>query len=617
MSVVSVWYNQARYVDAFVRALARQTFRKFDVIFVDDGSSDGLGDAAAAACRHAGLDWMYLARPDEGFTLNTSRNCGLALARGRCVLFLDGDMQASPGLIERHFKNIQRGAHCSVGSRIRAPHLGVASDERYRVFLDGSWTPKPFLYAFGCNLAIDRAFLLDHRIEFDETYNGRYGLDDIDLAFRCHKAGATFVYDLYAAATHVPVDHPDLDKLGQCLSNFERFRRYHFVTGIVQSGPVFFEHKHNAGLYQRLIGGEVTTTPRVITIRSTGADGVKPIVKEIGHGRPTFVIAEAGLNHNGSFDIARRMVEVAALAGAACVKFQKRDVDQMATRHIYDTTPTPIPELGETYREVREKHELSFEEFQKLKALAEHLGLIFMITPFDLQSVAFCESLGVSCYKLASHSMTDLATMRKVAQTGKPLFLSTGMSTAEEVDIAVRTVREYHQDLILMHCVSSYPQRDEDTNLALIDYLRDRYGCLVGYSGHEHGTAISAASVLKHAVAVERHFTLDKRMPGFDHGFSLSPQELLELCQQIHSIEKAMGTPEKRVLASEQRARAAYRRSLVTTRGLSKGHRLAEEDLTVKEPGTGIPPYAIGRVVGRSLAIDLDADVTLEERHLE
>ncbi len=617
VSVVSVWYNQTRYLERFVRALDAQTFKDFELIVVDDGSSDGLSAALDAACRGSEFDRTYVRRQDEGFTLNTSRNYGLALARGDCVVFLDGDMQPSAELVERHFKNIESGAQCSVGTRIRAPHLGVASDERYHVFLDGSWSAKPFLYAFGCNLAIQRSFLVERRISFDESYNGRYGLDDIDLAYRCHKAGATFVYDVYAAATHLPVDHPDMSKLDQCLDNFEQFRRYHFVTGIVQSGPVFFEHKYNAGLYQRIIGGEVTIDKGIIRIESIPANGGRPIAKDLGHGRPTFIIAEAGLNHNGSIAIARRLVEVASLAGADCIKFQKRDVDQMATRLTYDTTPTPLPELGETYRAVREKHELTFEEFSELKGLAEQLGLIFMITPFDLQSVEFCERLGVTCYKLASHSMTDLPTVRKVAETGKPLFMSTGMSTPEEVDLAVKTVRDHHDQLVLMHCVSSYPQRDEDTNLSVIDYLRDRYRCLVGYSGHEHGTVITAASVLKHAVAVERHITLDKRMLGFDHGLSLTPQELMELCQQIRSLEKALGTPEKRVLASEQKARLAYRRSLVTVGALKKGHRLIESDLTVKEPGTGIPPYEINRVVGRRVAVDLDADVTVEERHLE
>lgn len=338
--------------------------------------------------------------------------------------------------------------------------------------------------------------------------------------------------------------------------------------------------------------------------------------KEVGCGQPTFIIAEAGLNHNGSFEIAKKMVELAAASGADCVKFQKRDVDQMATKEVYGTTPTPLPELGKTYREVRERHELTLEEFTRLKQMAERLGLIFMITPFDLQSVEFCEKLDVSCYKIASHSLTDIPTVRKIASLKKPIFLSTGMSTTDEVDIAVRTIRRYHNDLVLMHCVSSYPQKGEDTNFNMIDYLRDRYQCMVGYSGHENGTIISAASVLKKAVAVERHFTLDKKMPGFDHSFSLSPQELRTLCQDIRTLEGALGIKEKKVLASEKRARNAYRRSLVTVKPLQKGHILSELDLTVKEPGTGIPPYEIEHVVGSRLAVDLDGDVTLEQDHL-
>jgi sialic acid synthase SpsE len=289
----------------------------------------------------------------------------------------------------------------------------------------------------------------------------------------------------------------------------------------------------------------------------------------------------------------------------------------MATKHIYNNTPTPIPELGETYREVREKHELTLEEFSELKKIAEGLGLIFMITPFDLQSVEVCEKLKLDCYKIASHSMTDLPTLKKVASLRKPLFVSTGMSTPEEIDIAVKTIREYHNNFVLMHCVSSYPQKDEDTHLNMIDYLRDRYKCLVGYSGHEEGTVLTEAAVLKRAVAVERHFTLDKKMPGFDHKFSLSPQELFTMCQDIRRIERAMGIPEKKVLVSEMVARNAYRRSLVTVKPLKRGHVLNESDLTIKEPGTGVAPYKLPEVLGKKLKVDLDGDTTLEWPHLE
>ena len=617
VSVASFWYDQARYLENFVASLCNQTCGEFEAIFVDDGSSDGLERTIVSTCRKVPFEWVYIKRPDRGFTLNTSRNYGLKASRANIVIFLDGDMLPSRRLVERHYENVAKGASFSVGTRIRSPHLGVASDERYHVFKQPDGLEKPFLYAFGCNLAVDKRFLIKNDIEFDESYNGQYGSDDIDFAYRCYQAGAKFVYDLYASATHVPVDHPDVHKLDQSIRNSQKFQKYHFITGIVQSGPVFFEHRYNANLYKKIIGGEVNMTNHVIKIGKGQRNGdAEPLAKEIGHGRPTFVVAEAGLNHNGSFEIAKKMVEVAALAGADCVKFQKRDVRQMATKHIYETTPTPIPELGETYWEVREKHELTLDEFAELKRLSERLGLIFMITPFDLQSVAFCEELNVACYKIASHSMTDLPTVGKIASLKKPIFISTGMSTQDEVDVAVKAIREHHDDFVLMHCVSSYPQKDEDTNLNIIDYLRDRYQCLVGYSGHEEGTTITAATVLKNVTAVERHFTLDKKMPGFDHSFSLSPEELFTLCKDIRTLEKALGTTEKRVLASEMVARSSYRRSLVTVIPLEKGHVLRESDLTVKEPGTGIPPYAIDKVLGKLLAADLDGDVTLEWRHL-
>jgi len=615
LSVISIWYNQASYLESFVDALTIQTMQDFEAIFVDDGSSDDLERKISLACKNAPFKWLYLKRPDIGFTLNTCRNYGLRVSKGKYALLLDGDMVPSEKLIERHYNNLKAGANFSVGSRIRTPHLGLSSDERYDIFMHGSWKAKPYLYAFGCNLAIDRCFLDKHNILFDESYNGKYGMDDIDFAYRCYKARAVFIYDVHASAVHIPDDHPSMNKLSQSMHNYEKFRKYHFVGGIIQSGPVFFEHKYNAQLYQKIIGGEKMRN-QDMKIKITSQEN-KKLTKEVGSGLPTFIIAEAGLNHNGDFEIAKKMVELAAVSGADCVKFQKRDVGQMATRHIYDTTPTPLPELGETYREVRERHELSFEEFKELKKIAESLGLIFMITPFDLQSVEICEKLKVDCYKIASHSMTDLPTLRKVASLRKPLFVSTGMSTPEEIDIAVKNISEYHNNFVLMHCVSSYPQKDEDTHLNMIDYLRDRYKCLVGYSGHEEGIVITEAAVLKRAVAVERHFTLDKRMPGFDHKLSLSPQEIFSMCQDIRRIEKSLGIPEKKVLVSEMAARNAYRRSLVTAKPLRKGHSLVESDLTVKEPGTGIAPYKLAEVLGKKLNVDLGNDTTLEWAHLE
>jgi sialic acid synthase SpsE len=481
--------------------------------------------------------------------------------------------------------------------------------------MHGSWREKPYLYAFGCNIAVNKDFLERNNILFDESYNGKYGMDDIDFAFRCYKSGAVFSYDAHASAVHPTGDYPSMNKLTQSMQNFDKFRKYHFVGGIVQSGPVFFEHKYNAELYRKIMGGKMVNE-QDMKIKIVNAEN-KKLSKELGIGLPAFIIAEAGLNHNGDFQIAKKMVELAAVSGADCVKFQKRDVDQMATKHIYNNTPTPIPELGETYREVREKHELTLEEFSELKKIAEGLGLIFMITPFDLQSVEVCEKLKLDCYKIASHSMTDLPTLKKVASLRKPLFVSTGMSTPEEIDIAVKTIREYHNNFVLMHCVSSYPQKDEDTHLNMIDYLRDRYKCLVGYSGHEEGTVLTEAAVLKRAVAVERHFTLDKKMPGFDHKFSLSPQELFTMCQDIRRIERAMGIPEKKVLVSEMVARNAYRRSLVTVKPLKRGHVLNESDLTIKEPGTGVAPYKLPEVLGKKLKVDLDGDTTLEWPHLE
>ncbi len=618
LSVVSIWYNQSHYLESFIASLCHQTFQDFDVVFVDDGSSDGLSEAIDEHCLDVSFNWVYVRRPDSGFRLNTCRNYGLSLASGNGVVFLDGDMLPHGNLLLRHATNLEGGADCSVGSRIRRAEAGVASDERFHIFLHELWRPKPYLYAFGCNLGVGRDFVGRHGIRFDERYDGKYGMDDVDFAYQVFAHGGVFKFDLYAKARHLPVDYPSLRKFDDSVSNYDKFRKNRGESGIIQAGSVFFEHKYSADLYRKVLGSEANMgdEQRSIVIGRVACRGEEQLVK-VGYGDPVVVIAEAGLNHNGEFELAKRMIELAAVAGATCVKFQKRDVDQMATRLVYETTKSPIPELGETYREVREQHELTLEEFRQLKGLAESLGLIFMVTPFDMQSVEFCEELGVCCYKIASHSLTDLPTVRKVASLRKPLFLSTGMSTLEEIDAAVKAIREYHSDMVLLHCVSSYPHSDEDTNLNIMNFLRDRYGCLVGYSGHDEGTTVTVAAVVKGALAVERHFTMDKKLPGFDHSLSLSPQELFTLCSDIRRVEKAMGTTEKKVLVSERLARDSYRRSLVTAVSLRMGHVFTEDDLTVKEPGTGISPVDIEKVIGAKLLLDLDADVTLEWRHID
>jgi N-acetylneuraminate synthase len=268
----------------------------------------------------------------------------------------------------------------------------------------------------------------------------------------------------------------------------------------------------------------------------------------VGEGEPTYVIAEIGLNHNGSVDIARSLIDVAASAGAQAVKFQKRTPDLATPPHMRDT-PRETPWGTMTYLEYRHRIEFWEDEYAALASHCEDVGIDWFASPWDEPSVDFLEKLGMAAYKVASASVTDMALLRRVAATAKPIILSTGMSTIEQVDAAVAVFDR--TQLVLMHTTSTYPMPPEEANLRTIATFRERYGVPVGYSGHEPGLQISLAAVALGAVAVERHITLDRTMWGSDHAASLEPHGFQTLIRDIRIIEAALGDGVKRVFPGE------------------------------------------------------------------
>jgi N-acetylneuraminate synthase len=268
----------------------------------------------------------------------------------------------------------------------------------------------------------------------------------------------------------------------------------------------------------------------------------------VGEGEPTYVIAEIGLNHNGSVDIARSLIDVAASAGAQAVKFQKRTPDLATPPHMRDT-PRETPWGTMTYLEYRHRIEFWEDEYAALASHCEDVGIDWFASPWDEPSVDFLEKLGMAAYKVASASVTDMALLRRVAATAKPVILSTGMSTIEQVDAAVAVFDR--TQLVLMHTTSTYPMPPEEANLRTIATFRERYGVPVGYSGHEPGLQISLAAVALGAVAVERHITLDRTMWGSDHAASLEPHGFQTLIRDIRIIEAALGDGVKRVFPGE------------------------------------------------------------------
>lgn len=337
----------------------------------------------------------------------------------------------------------------------------------------------------------------------------------------------------------------------------------------------------------------------------------------VGDGQPCYVIAEAGVNHNGDPTLARRLVSVAAAAGADSVKFQKRSVRDILVQAALDVPYTSPNALGDTYGAHRDRLELSADTYGDLAEHCRKEGITLLASAWDAASADFLEELGVPAFKLASADLTNLPLIEHVARKRRPLILSTGMSDLEEVRDAVRAVRRHHDQLVLLQCTSTYPAEYAELNLRTMGLLRQEFGCLVGYSGHERGLATTYAAVALGACIVERHFTLDRTMRGPDHAASLEPRGLELLVRDIRHVDAALGVAAKRLLPSERPVRARLAKSVVAARDIPAGRVITRDDLAVKGPGTGISPRAIERLVGVTARQTVAADTLLPVEALE
>ncbi|MFA4826212.1 MAG: N-acetylneuraminate synthase family protein [Methanoregula sp.] len=325
-----------------------------------------------------------------------------------------------------------------------------------------------------------------------------------------------------------------------------------------------------------------------------------------------YIIGEIGLNHNGSLDIGKKLIDVCAIAGADAVKFQKRTVEDLAVKSVLDAQDSRFPEFGKTYGEIRNHLEFDFTAYRELKEYAEQKGLEFLCTSFDKDAVIFLERLGVRYYKLASHSLTNIPLLNSVAKTGKPTILSTGMCELDEIDDAVAIFKHAGTPLVLLHCVSAYPTPLEECNLSMISFLKERYGVPVGYSGHEIGLLPTLASVAMGAECIERHITLDHTMIGFDHRISLEPCELITLVREVKGILAARGKPIKQVSPTENITRQKYHVSAVSACKIPIGTFISEDMIVYKNPGTGIAPRNIATILGKRARKDIPEDIILE-----
>ncbi|HEY2593096.1 MAG TPA: N-acetylneuraminate synthase family protein [Chloroflexota bacterium] len=328
----------------------------------------------------------------------------------------------------------------------------------------------------------------------------------------------------------------------------------------------------------------------------------------VGEGQPCFVIAEGGVNHNGDPRLATELVHIAARCQADAVKFQKRTIAELLTREALERPYVQPNSLGATYGEHRQKLELADEVWYGLQDLSTRLGLEFLGSAWDRGSADLLEALDTPAFKMPSAVLTDLELLEYVARKGRPMIVSTGMSTLEEVDLAVDRILRHTDQLVLLQCTSAYPSEFVDINLRVMDTFRQRYGLLVGYSGHERGISVTEAAATLGARVVERHFTKDRTLPGPDHAASLEPTGLQKLVRDIRQIEMAMGTSDKCVVPAEVPVRARLGKSVVAARHIQAGSVISADMLTAKSPGDGIAANQLEQLIGRIAPIDIAYD---------
>jgi sialic acid synthase SpsE/sugar phosphate isomerase/epimerase len=337
--------------------------------------------------------------------------------------------------------------------------------------------------------------------------------------------------------------------------------------------------------------------------------------RPVGEGHPCFVIAEAGVNHNGSLEMALRLIDVAAEAGADAVKFQKRELADLYPAQLLEDHNSEewafhylLPVLKQT--------ELTEDEFRQVKDHCVEKGIRFMCTPWDSSSLAFLEGLGVEAYKISSADLVNLPLLDQIAATGKPMILSTGMSTLHEIERTVEHVRGLGASFALLHCVSAYPAPFESLNLRFLETLKE-FGVPIGYSGHERGIAMPVVALTLGASIVEKHITLDRTLPGPDHPASLEPPGIQRLVRDIRHAELALGRNEKRLTTMEQLNRQVLRKSLVAARDLPTGTIVDETMVTAIGPGKGLSPQRLEELVGVQLDRDVSAGAYFTEGDLK
>ncbi len=342
-------------------------------------------------------------------------------------------------------------------------------------------------------------------------------------------------------------------------------------------------------------------------------------MKKIINSKTVFIIAEAGVNHNGRLKLAKQLVDAAHQAGCDAVKFQIFKAEAVVSREAFlaEYQKKDKSQKVQNQLQLIKNLELSYEDFQELKEYCHQRGIIFMATPFDHDSADFLDQLDVSVFKISSGEVTNIPFLQYIAQKKKMIILSTGMSYLHEVQQAVKAIQaKGNNQLILLHCVTEYPAPFNEINLRVLHTLKETFHLPVGYSDHTLGIEIPIAAAALGAKVIEKHLTLDRNLPGPDHQSSLEPDEFKHMVTAIRHVEQAMGDGMKKPAPCELKNISVVRRSLIAARDIQKGERIQLGDIEIKRPGHGIPPGDLPKIIGKKAKRLIVKDTVLQRGFL-
>lgn len=336
----------------------------------------------------------------------------------------------------------------------------------------------------------------------------------------------------------------------------------------------------------------------------------------VGKAEPTFIIAEAGVNHNGSLDLAKELIIKAAESGADAIKFQTYKAEKLVTKsapRYWDWKGEERPE-GTQFDSFSKLDKLPKDAYYEMVEVCQENNIEFLSTPFDEESADFLEEIGMKAFKIASSDITNIPLIKHIAKKQFPIILSTGASIIEEIEETVKIIREQdNEDIILLHCILSYPTEDKDVNLRMMQNMQQVFIDMpVGLSDHSIGLAVPVAAVALEATVIEKHYTVNKSLSlSADHWLSVDPEELKTMVKYIRAVEVALGSPVKQPIEAETKALKYARRSIVAKQDISKGTRITEDMLVMKRPGTGVSPKFINKFIGMIARKDIKEDQLL------